>query len=83
MSRTSRTAASSAAPTFTSKRANWVTVKALAEELGVDRSTVYRWIDRGWLTAYHVGAGLRIDRADLDGVIARRVRPGDLPGMTA
>lgn len=81
MRKTRKKAASSAAPRFMSKPAIWVSVKDLAEELGLDRSTIYRWIDRGWLTAYHVGGGLRIDREDLDGVIARRVQPGDLPGV--
>ncbi|TQJ50508.1 helix-turn-helix domain-containing protein [Phycicoccus sp. SLBN-51] len=80
MSKSRTTAASSAAPAFTSKRRNWVTGKGLAEELDLDRSTIYRWIDRGWLVAYHVGGQLRIDRADLDGVIARRVQPGELRG---
>lgn len=71
-----------AAPTFQTSRRNWVSVGALAEEIQVHPKTIRRWIREGRLTAYHVGDQLRIDREDLDGVIARRVQPGDVAGMT-
>jgi len=37
-------------------------VKEVAEFWGVDRSTVYRWIEKGVIVAVKKGGGLRIPR---------------------
>jgi hypothetical protein len=40
--------------------AEWVTVTAFALRYGVDRSTVYKWLDSELLLTYRVGKLLRI-----------------------
>jgi excisionase family DNA binding protein len=56
-------------------------VSEVAEDLGVDRATLYKHIRNGWLDAYRLGGGkaqgnLRVARAALDAYKARgAVRP--------
>jgi excisionase family DNA binding protein len=57
-------------------------VSEVAEDLGVDRATLYKHIRKGWLDAYRLGGGkargnLRVTRAALDAYKSRgAVRPG-------
>jgi excisionase family DNA binding protein len=55
--------------------------KQAAEKLGVSRSLVYRLVERGeFPNAYQVSNRLRIPRADVDALRARkRVRPRPAP----
>lgn len=43
-----------------------LSVAAAAQELGVSRTTAYRWIQTGELPAVRLGGRLRIRRSDLD-----------------
>lgn len=53
-----------------------VGVRAVAQELGISESTVYRLVDRRELAVHHVGRTLRFTRADLASYLAkRRVSP--------
>lgn len=50
--------------------ARFYNVREAARYLGVNRSTVWRWIEAGRLTAYRVGPkAIRIKREDLDRVV--------------
>ena len=57
---------------------DWKTVPAIAAEIGVEASTVLRWIARGIrgvrLVATRVGGRWRIDPADLDRFHAAQTR---------
>lgn len=57
--------------------AKWLTPKAVAGQLDVDRATVIRWCRSGKLTHFTTPGGqYRIAQADLDAFIdASRVRP--------
>jgi len=48
-----------------------LTPQEVADELRVGYKLVWRMINRGELPAYHVGRKLRIDRADLDAMLAK------------
>ncbi len=54
-------------------RREWMSVNEVAAEVGVHPKTVRRWIKGGRLAAYYVAGCVRIDPADLDAVVARRV----------
>jgi excisionase family DNA binding protein len=50
----------------------YLTVAAVAHELGVSMRTVQRWVERGDLAAVRLPGGrLRIARRDLDAAVAR------------
>ena len=50
----------------------YLTVAAVAEELGVSMRTVQRWVERGDLAAVRLPGGrLRIARRDLDAAVSR------------
>lgn len=54
----------------------YLTPKEIADELRVTRTTVYRWIDEGKLTAIRAGGAVRILRASYDELIrAGSTRP--------
>lgn len=38
----------------------WVSISAYARIYGIDRSTVYKWLDSGLLTTYRVGKCIRV-----------------------
>lgn len=48
---------------------NWTTIADAADELGVHRNTIRRWIASGRLPAYRAGRSIRIKSADLDGCL--------------
>jgi putative molybdopterin biosynthesis protein len=48
---------------------DWVLPIEATRELRTSKSTIYRAIKRGELSAYRVGAQLRIDRADLEAFV--------------
>ena len=55
-----------------------ITPAEFADEIGVHRRTVVRWVARGWIPGYRLPSGrLLLDRRDLD-LAARRVRPGEV-----
>lgn len=47
------------------------TAKDLAEKLGVNIMTIYRYIDAGKLKAYKIGKEFRIDKAEFDAFLKR------------
>jgi putative molybdopterin biosynthesis protein len=51
---------------------DFMTVAEVAEILKVNQQTVRNWIDRGELSALHVGRRVRIRRADFDELLGRR-----------
>jgi excisionase family DNA binding protein len=55
----------------------WVTVSAFARKMGVDRGTVYKWLEAGILDTYRVGLLLRIRNIPPD-EHHRRVTEGKL-----
>lgn len=51
--------------------ADLLTVAEVAAALRVSRMTVYRLVEVGELQAFRIGHSIRIDRAALDGYLAR------------
>lgn len=49
-----------------------LTVQAVASELAVSKTTVYRLIERRELAVHRVGRGLRVSRTDLACFLAQR-----------
>ncbi len=47
------------------------TAQDLAEKLGVNIMTIYRYIKAGKLKAYKIGKEFRIDRAEFDAFLKR------------
>jgi excisionase family DNA binding protein len=47
------------------------TAKDLAEKLGVNIMTIYRYIDAGKLKAYKLGKEFRIDKAEFEAFLKR------------
>lgn len=47
------------------------TAKDLAEKLGVNIMTIYRYIDAGKLKAYKIGKEFRIDKAEFEAFLKR------------
>ena len=55
-------------------------VREIAVLLSVDVSTVYRWIEKGSLTAYRFEDSIRVDPADFEAFKRGSViQPGDHP----
>ena len=49
----------------------WLSVADVAGVLGLNEQTIRNMIDRGDLSAYHVGRRVRIRRSDLDEFVSR------------
>lgn len=47
------------------------TAKDLADKLGVNIMTIYRYIDAGKLKAYKIGKEFRIDKAEFEAFLKR------------
>lgn len=47
------------------------TAKDLADKLGVNIMTIYRYINAGKLNAYKIGKEFRIDKAEFDAFLKR------------
>jgi excisionase family DNA binding protein len=47
------------------------TAKDLAEKLGVNIMTIYRYIDAGKLKAYKIGKEFRIDKVEFEAFLKR------------
>jgi excisionase family DNA binding protein len=58
---------------------DWLGVPALARELGVTATTLYRLLDSGELPAYKIGRVIRIRRSDVQPFLQRvKIKPGEL-----
>jgi excisionase family DNA binding protein len=44
----------------------WLSVKEVAQYLGVGRSTIYKWIERNNLPAHKAGRLWKFDKAEVD-----------------
>jgi excisionase family DNA binding protein len=51
-----------------------LTIREVAERLGVCRATVYAMVERGALPAVRIGSAVRVHPADLQALVARRRR---------
>lgn len=59
-----------------SKTTEWVTPKAIADVLGVHRSTVVRWVTMGRVAAIRTPGGrVLINKAELERITAEPVEP--------
>ena len=58
---------------------HWQGTKRAASYLGVTPRSLYRLIDQGEISAYHVGRVIRVKQEDLDAFLERaRIAPGSL-----
>lgn len=58
------------------RKTNKLTVDEVANELGISRFTVRRWVAERKITFFRVGARIVFDRRDIDALLARsRVEP--------
>jgi excisionase family DNA binding protein len=58
---------------------SWMSTKDAAEYLGVNLRTLYRFIDKDGLPAYHFGRVIRLKQADVEAFIeSSRIAPGSL-----
>ncbi len=48
------------------------TIKQVTTTLNVDRTTLYNWEKRGYLTPHRVGGLLRYSKSDIDAIITKR-----------
>ncbi|MFI3306117.1 MAG: helix-turn-helix domain-containing protein [Rikenellaceae bacterium] len=48
------------------------TIKQVATTLSVDRTTLYNWEKRGYLTPHRVGGLVRYSKSDIDAIITKR-----------
>jgi excisionase family DNA binding protein len=48
-----------------------MTVRQVAEQLGVSRQHIYEMINEGQLTAYKVGAAIRLRLSDVEAALQR------------
>jgi len=53
------------------KNKDFYTAKDLADKLGVNIMTIYRYIGKGKLKAYKIGKEFRIDRAEFEAFLKR------------
>jgi excisionase family DNA binding protein len=56
----------------------WLSPQEIADELGVDYSTVLRWIYAKQIKAYKFGVQWRVKREDLDQWIEGRAHAGEV-----
>jgi excisionase family DNA binding protein len=57
----------------------WLSTKEASSRLGVTLRSLYRFIDKGQLSAYRFGRVIRLMDSDVDEFIeSRRIEPGDL-----
>ena len=57
----------------------WMSTEDAALRLGVATKTVYRFIDRGELSAYRIGRVIRLKEADVEAYEAScQIEPGSL-----
>ncbi|OGM77524.1 hypothetical protein A2188_02340 [Candidatus Woesebacteria bacterium RIFOXYA1_FULL_43_9] len=50
------------------------TAKDLADKLGVNIMTIYRYIDRGKLKAYKIGKEFRIEKVEFDNFLKKSLK---------
>ena len=53
------------------KNKDFYTAKDLADKLGVNIMTIYRYISKSKLNAYKIGKEFRIDRAEFEAFLKR------------
>jgi excisionase family DNA binding protein len=62
-----------------SENIEWMSTAEVAEYLGVQSRTLYRFIDEGRLAAYRFGRVIRLKRLDVDSFVQScRIEPGTL-----
>ncbi len=60
----------------------WLSTGEAAARLGVNRRTLYRFIDGGELPAYKMGRVIRLRENEVDAFLeTRRIQPGDLANL--
>lgn len=61
------------------KRKRFLTMREVAEELGISERSAWRLVEQGELAVHQFGASTRIAREDLDAYIDRCRRRQDAP----